>query len=106
LATGPVIAAALVLATFALCKELFGRNDIALLGALFSTISAALRYHTADTMSHGWSALLMTLVLLASFRARRLQRSGSIAALGGFAGGWLLATRPISGIVALILAAA
>ena len=106
LAVGPVIAAALVLATFALCRELFRRNDVALLGALFSTISATLRYHTADTMSHGWSALLMTLVLLASFRARRAQRSKIIAALGGIAGGWLFATRPVSGVVALALGAA
>ena len=106
LAVGPLIAAALVVATFALCRELFRRNDVALLGALFSTISAALRYHTADTMSHGWSALLMTLVLLASFRARHAQRGKIIAALGGIAGGWLLATRPISGLVALALGAA
>jgi hypothetical protein len=105
LAVGPLIASALVVATFALCRELFERDDIALVAALFSAISATLRYHTADTMSHGWSALLMTLALLACFRARRHHRSNGVASLGGIAAGWLLATRPVTGVVALALGA-
>jgi hypothetical protein len=105
LAVGPLIAAALVVATFALCRELFGRDDIALVAALFSVISATLRYHTADTMSHGWSALLMTLALLACFRARRSPRGKVVAVLGGLAAGWLFATRPVTGVVALALGA-
>jgi len=120
LAVGPAIAAALVVATYALGRLIFGRNDIALLAALLVTLSAALRYHTADTMAHGWSALLLTLVVLSAWSARTVsngQVSGRRPSAGlpdallasaccGLSAGWLLASRPVTGVVGLTLAAA
>lgn len=106
LAVGPAIAGALVVATHALCRKLFGRNDIGLLAALLVTVSAALRYHTADTMAHGWSALLLTLVVLAAWSARCAKGSAWLATTAcGLAAGWLVATRPVTGAVGVLLAA-
>jgi hypothetical protein len=99
LAVGPLLAALLVLSTYALTKQLLGKVEIALLAALLSTLSAALRYHTADTMSHGLAALLLVLVLLGASSG-----SGRSALLSGLAAGWLLATRPVTGLAALIVA--
>ena len=58
---GPLLAAALAAATWALARELAAdagesapRDEmIARIAAAMSVMSAALRYHTADTMSHG-----------------------------------------------------
>jgi hypothetical protein len=97
---GPLVAAGLVWATYALARRASGRVDVAILAALLSVLCAALRYHTADTMSHGWAALLLCLtVALATI-------DGAPAALGsGLAAGWLVATRPISGLVACAVGA-
>jgi hypothetical protein len=120
LATGPLLAAALTLATWDLAARVAasgsphdGRSPglalVPALAALFSTLCAALRYHTADTMSHGLAALCFTVAL--SFALRALDRSASAAAGGdrlapplraavvsGLAAGWLTATRPPSGL--------
>lgn len=96
---GPFLAAALVLATYALTLKWFGQTAVALLAAMCSVLCAALRYHTADTMSHGYSALLLCGALLAaSFQNRR----GAL--LAGFAAGLLAATRPVSATVAAVAA--
>lgn len=101
LAVGPLLAAGLVITTFALGRATARRDDVALLAAALSTLSVALRYHTADTMSHGWAALLASLALLGALRGT------PAAALGaGLAAGWLVATRPFSGLVFAVLAAA
>ncbi|MBM4362527.1 MAG: hypothetical protein FJ104_07585, partial [Deltaproteobacteria bacterium] len=63
LAVGPLLAALLVAATAALAYRLHGGAE-ARLAAGLSAVCVALRYHTADTMSHGLGALLFTLVLL------------------------------------------
>lgn len=99
LAAGPVIAALLVLATAWLAKRATGSTELARIAAVFSTISAALRYHTADTMSHGLAALLVAASLAAALAARDAARPRArlLAALGaGLALGWLAATRPFS----------
>lgn len=101
LAVGPLVAAALVLTTFALGRATARRDDVALLAAALSTLSVALRYHTADTMSHGWSALLASLTLLGALRATPRAVLGA-----GLAAGWLVATRPVSGATFVALAAA
>ncbi len=98
LLVGPAIAAGIVVVTHALAKVLTGREGVALLAAALSTVSATLRYHTADTMSHGWSALLLALALFAAFRSERRWW-----VLGGLAAGWLVATRPVSGVVLCVL---
>jgi len=98
---GPVLAALLVLATYALASEVSGRADIACVAAGASALCAALRYHTADTMSHGLCALLLCTGMLTAIRARRWDAVSS-----GFALGWLIATRPVTGAVGVILALA
>ncbi len=96
LVVGPLLAFALVLATYWLSRELFAHQAAALVAALLSATCAALRYHTADTMSHGLAALLFTVALAAA------TRGGRALWLAGLALGWLVATRPLSGLVALV----
>ena len=96
---GPVLGALIVLVTYALARELTGRVEVARVAAALSVLCAALRYHTADTMSHGLCALLLGASALTALRARR-----SDALLSGLAVGWLIATRPVSGVVGVLLA--
>ncbi|WP_437578037.1 hypothetical protein [Sorangium sp. So ce887] len=128
LAVGPLLAAALTIATYDLAARFAPEAPtpagsaariplVPLLAALFSALCAALRYHTADTMSHGLAALCFTVALASARRAldharaiptagaprRRLDPAVGAAALAGLAAGWLAATRPPS---ALALAAA
>ncbi|MBI4956159.1 MAG: hypothetical protein HY908_29340 [Myxococcales bacterium] len=123
---GPVLAALLVVATAALARRAARALELpagpcAALGGLLSALCAALRYHTADTMSHGLAALLTALAVLAAFealeRARALAASsGSRATLQrllgpglalGAALGWLAATRPATALgLGLVLAGA
>ncbi|HEX7670829.1 MAG TPA: hypothetical protein VF395_14640, partial [Polyangiaceae bacterium] len=110
---GPAIAAALVIATAALAHRLFENARVSLLAAALSTVCAVLRYHTADTMSHGWSALLLAVTLVAATSGTGAVAAGVAASSGtggvaagvaGFSAGALVATRPLSGAVALTLA--
>jgi hypothetical protein len=96
---GPLIAAGLVAATWALGLRASGRRDVALVAATLSMLSAALRYHTADSMSHGWAALLFAGALVVAGRGvgRALVAGGAV--------GWLVATRPLTGVVAAALVA-
>ncbi|MFO0588711.1 MAG: hypothetical protein U0441_14270 [Polyangiaceae bacterium] len=75
---GPAIAAALVFATHALAKEVTRDaprfEGVPLTAAALGVACAALRYHTADTMSHGLAALTFTLAVTSLLRARRLER--------------------------------
>lgn len=108
MAVGPLLAAALVLATFALGREVTrGREDLAavpLLAAALSAVCGALRYHTADTMSHGLAALCFTLALTCALRARGAAGRPMVwAALAGLAGGWLFAARPVSGLACAVV---
>src|SRR5262249_1448847 len=67
--------------------------------ALGSVACAALRYHTADTMSHGLAALCFTGALAAALAADLEARAGRARALdvaAGFALGWPPATPPAS----------
>lgn len=101
---GPLLAAGIVVATHGLARDVAEEHGwdaevVARAAALLSIACAALRYHTADTMSHGAVAL----GVLLAFRAAR--RGRGVAA--GLAIGWVLATRPVSaipiGLVALAL---
>lgn len=97
LALGPLLAGALVVATYALARQAFGSTRVALLASLLGVVCAALRYHTADTMSHGLGALLFAIALLGALRG------GTGLLLAGVAAGWLVATRPVTGVAALAL---
>ncbi len=127
LAVGPVIAALLVLATVDLTRQLIGLGPsrwrarepaLVNLAATLSVTCGALRYHTADTMSHGLAAACFTTTLAALLRASgtpdtpaslsNKAQAGPAANLGlaalrrapvllaGLSAGALLATRPAS----------
>lgn len=100
LAVGPVLAAGLVLTTYRLAKNAGQSDNVARVAALLSVLSAALRYHTADTMSHGFAALLFSGALSAAFAAT----ARSSLATGALSG-WLIATRPVTGLIALCVCA-
>ncbi|HEX6764986.1 MAG TPA: hypothetical protein VF103_05900, partial [Polyangiaceae bacterium] len=93
-AVGPVLAALLVVATHFTTRTVFGDERVARLAAVLSTLSVTLRYHTADTMSHGFSALLVALAVGAAAK-----RTPVSVALAGLAAGLLVATRPVTGLV-------
>lgn len=96
---GPLLGGALVAATHGLTKSLTNNDRTALYAALLSALNACLRYHTAETMSHGWSALLATSALWATVQ---LLRDGVrwrwVAFLGGSLG-FLVATRQLTGVL-------
>jgi hypothetical protein len=74
---------------------------VARLAAALSVVCAVLRHHTAETMSHGWSALLLSLTVWSALGTTR-----GAAALSGASAGLLVATRPVSGVLALAIASA
>src|ERR1700759_1852224 len=52
LVVGPVLGAGIVALTYALARALGQERKVAYSAALLSVLCAALRYHSADTMSH------------------------------------------------------
>lgn len=104
LVIGPLLAGAIAVVTAALARQLGGTESACRFAALLSLLCAALRYHTADTMSHGAAALGIALALLFALRAERKRD----ALLAGLALGWVLSTRVPSafgiGAAALFLA--
>jgi hypothetical protein len=98
---GPLVGALLVAATYALSRVLGQDRRVAWAAATLSVLCAALRYHTADTMSHGLSALLGCVALTCALR--RQLRAGPL--LAGLCLGLLVATRPVSAAVSLLLVA-
>ena len=108
LAVGPLLAAAIVVATFDLAKSVaksLGAPDSSMIpriAAILSASCAALRYHTADTMSHGLAALCFAGALALALRAigareeGRARRAFALALASGLFAGWLFATRPVS----------
>lgn len=104
---GPILAAMLVVATYRLAREVVASSPavapvelhepIARTAVLFSVVCGALRYHTADTMSHGATALGITLALALALRSRRDARRRVVLGIG-LALGFVVATRPVSAI--------
>ncbi len=80
---GPVLAFALVFATARLAREMCERtsldaaakSQVVRVAALAQVLCAAMRYHTADTMSHGLAALLVATALSFALTAARCQES-------------------------------
>jgi len=106
LAIGPLVAAGICVATSWLARlaarELEGADDrledaAGAAAAVLSVLSAALRYHTADTMSHGLAALCVTVALAATWKATT-DGERAHALVGGLALGTLFATRPVSAL--------
>jgi hypothetical protein len=105
---GPLLAAAIAVATYMLARELWDdpQDDaqghaVATLALALSVACAALRYHTADTMSHGASALGITLALTFAVRGRRTDSVWHFA-FAGLAAGYVLSTRPVSAVPILV----
>ena len=98
---GPVIAGALVIATYRLAHAI-GEDvlppaqvreilePVARTAAVLSVACAALRYHTADTMAHGATALGIAIAFEAALRRK--------AGIAGIAIGAVVATRPVSAV--------
>ena len=116
--TGPVLAAGIVLATYFLTYEVaratgLSRNvDMtARFAVAISIFCVALRYHTADTMSHGACAFAITVAIALALRANRLQ-TPDLFAVSGLAVGYVASTRMVSavpvaiGVLALVLRSA
>jgi hypothetical protein len=129
---GPLLALGLVVATYHLARAIAEdampdlAEPVARGAALLSLLCAALRYHTADTMSHGASALGVTIALASAVRARQARlRSHRVtssaqppsaerspfdggrgeALLAGLATGYVVATRPVSALpIAMVVA--
>jgi len=99
--TGCALAAGLVLATAALAAELAPKHAdrAAVTGAALSLLCAALRYHTAETLSHGSAALALTAALWAALVTARTGALGH-ALVSGLALGWLVSIRPVSALAA------
>ena len=109
LAVGPVIAALLTMATMSLTRRLgciLTRDASALerwvaLAGLLSALCASLRYHTADTMSHGLTALCFTLAMSAALAS--LDGQSRTSALGvGACIGLASATRPVTALALIV----
>ena len=98
MAVGPFLAGGLVVVTFGLARRMFDDSGVARLAAVLSTVCAVLRYHTADTMSHGLSALLFAAALWAARGDGKRE-----AFLAGSACGLLVATRPVTGLLCSVL---
>jgi hypothetical protein len=117
---GPLLAAAMVVATYRLARVLAEEHGdeasvepAARVAALLSVACAALRYHTADTMAHGATALGIAVALERALVAARegsdRPRRGRGPALGlglGLALGAIAATRPVSALGVGVVAAA
>lgn len=106
LGVGPLTAAGLVVATWALARriahEVLEPADVepaARLAALVSLVCAALRYHTADTMSHGATALAVTVAVERAL-ATRFDARRRVVVAAGVAVGLATACRPFSGLAA------
>ncbi len=78
------------------------RTRAAVIATAVSTLSATLRFHTAETMSHGLAAALFLGAMLAAMRAR----SPSHFALSGACVGALVTVRPVSAMAVSLVCAA
>ncbi|MET0414019.1 MAG: hypothetical protein ABW217_22105, partial [Polyangiaceae bacterium] len=96
LALGPLTAAAQTSVLMLLARRHVGEVAASVAATLY-VLCACARYHSADTMSHGWAALLLSTACYAwGFRRPWGDRAA------GACWGWLVATRPVTGLVALI----
>lgn len=93
----PLLGAGCSVLTYALGRTWFGETAGRVAGVL-SALCAALRYHSADTMSHTWSACLVLGLVLAVETQRTTPRR-VWPLLAGACAGWLFATRPVTGLV-------
>lgn len=107
---GPLLAASATLATGFLARTALAaeQHDVAAkLAVALSVVCGVLRYHTADTMSHGLSACLVAVALGCALEIRggatdEKKRRRSFLGCGA-ALGLLVCTRPASGLAVSLL---
>jgi hypothetical protein len=97
---GPLLAGVLTVLSCLLARALTQRQDIVRIVAVLSALNACLRYHTADTMSHGLAAVLLTGAVVVALHA--VTHRWGWWLLCGVLSGWLAATRPATAL-ALVL---
>jgi hypothetical protein len=110
---GPLLAATLLVVTWALAREMAeaaGANGeraeaIARTAVGLSMVSAALRLFTADALPYGATAVAVTAALAAALRGRRLGDRRFLG-LAGLAVGGVVATQPASAIAVGAIVAA
>lgn len=95
---GPLLGSALVYSTYGLTYAVTRRKEDALIAACLSALCACLRYHTAETMSHGFAALLTVVALWSTVELLRAPHKYADVFLG-LSLGLLCATRQLTGIV-------
>jgi hypothetical protein len=112
---GPLLAAALVIASWFLAREIAAEagagpaqvESVGRMAAGFSIVSAALRYHTADMLPYGAAAAAVAASLAFALRAVRTREARLFGAAGALTG-ILLATLPPAavptGAVVLLIA--
>lgn len=98
---GPLLGGALVFCTYGLAHAVTRRKEDAIVAACLSALCACLRYHTAETMSHGLAALFTVSALWSTVELLRAPQKYAPWALG-LSLGLLCATRQLSGGVLLI----
>lgn len=99
---GPLLAACLVVASWLLARELAYACDvtgseaerIARVAAGLSLVSAALRYHTAEVLPQGATAVALTIAFASALVARRI-RDPRLFGIAGLAVGFLVAAEPL-----------
>jgi hypothetical protein len=109
---GPVLAALLVWLTYGFAKDVStelspaASETLARTAAMLSVVSAALRYHTADTMSHGLSAVWLLCALRCVAHSKRGPARAELlgATLAGLFTGLLASTRWVSALPVLLFA--
>jgi len=107
---GPLLAAALTVATWLLAHEVASDvgsagaepEAIARAAAGFSIASSALRYYTADALPHGAAALAMAVAIACGLRGRRTP-DPRLFGFSGFALGMLAAMRPSSALAVAVV---
>ena len=100
---GPFLAAVVTVLTCLLARALTDRESVVRIVAVVSALNACLRYHTADTMSHGLAAVLLTGAVVVALHASSANTRRTIVrrawwALCGILAGWLVCTRPVSAL--------
>jgi hypothetical protein len=96
---GPALAFGLVVATYYLTLAVSARHRDALVAASLSALCACLRYHTAETMSHGWAAFLTVLSLYFLLKSRQKQPAARFLFAMGLCLGALISTRQLTGLL-------
>ncbi len=98
---GPLLAGVLTALSCLLAHALTKRHDVVRIVAILSTFNACLRYHTADTMSHGLAIALLTGAVVVALHA--LTHRWGWWLLCGVLSGWLAATRPATALALAVV---